>query len=333
MVGELIVKANKRRAKSIQLPTWLMLFLCYGVWGTGTYAYQFASANLGMFASIVLLAGPVALATTLHTSLQHEVLHGHPTRYGWLNEALVFPSLVIVYPFRRYRDLHLKHHFDANLTDPYDDPESYFWPENKNRHSKFMLALLRFNNTLVGRLLIGPLLGVWGFFRTEISRLVAGENEVRFSWVMHIGSTALSLFWIVYVCHIHPLLYLAAVVYPALSWLLLRSFAEHQAHEKIGARSAIVTGHPFFAFLYLNNNLHLVHHANPRISWYKLPALYRKRRTQYHAANDDYYFTGYSEIIRKFAFQSKQPVFHPLWHLKDEGAQGTTKQNAFPPGE
>ncbi|MBR7508578.1 fatty acid desaturase, partial [Mycobacterium tuberculosis] len=59
-------------------------------------------------------------------SLQHEALHGHPTRSGWLNELLVSLPLGLFYPYRRYKHLHLKHHADERLTDPYDDPESYY---------------------------------------------------------------------------------------------------------------------------------------------------------------------------------------------------------------
>jgi fatty acid desaturase len=29
-------------------------------------------------------------------------------------------------PYLRFRDTHLAHHHDPNLTDPYDDPESNF---------------------------------------------------------------------------------------------------------------------------------------------------------------------------------------------------------------
>ena len=52
----------------------------------------------------------------------HEVLHGHPTRSGRVNEALVFLPIGIVWPFRRFKAIHLRHHADERLTDPFDDP-------------------------------------------------------------------------------------------------------------------------------------------------------------------------------------------------------------------
>ena len=66
-----------------------------------------------------------------------------------LSEALVFPGLTIFVPYLRFKDLHLQHHFDPTLTDPYDDPESNFLdPAVWARLSAPMKALLRFNNTL-----------------------------------------------------------------------------------------------------------------------------------------------------------------------------------------
>ena len=90
------------------------------------YGLQPACSGSHPIALIGLIALPVLAA--FHTSLQHETIHGHPTPFHGLNELLVSLPLGAVFPFRRYRDLHLKHHNDMNLTDPYEDPESYFWP-------------------------------------------------------------------------------------------------------------------------------------------------------------------------------------------------------------
>ncbi|MFQ5760261.1 MAG: fatty acid desaturase, partial [Acidiferrobacterales bacterium] len=61
-----------------------------------------------------------------HGSLQHEAVHGHPTRWPWVNELLAFPSLWLWMPYRVYRVAHLQHHATPSLTDPIDDPESYY---------------------------------------------------------------------------------------------------------------------------------------------------------------------------------------------------------------
>lgn len=308
--------------------TLALMILCYVIWLVSTAVFGTVVAGYGIWAGALLLFCVSAIVTAFHTSLQHEVVHGHPTPYGWLNEALIFPSLIFVYPFRRYRDLHLKHHVDENLTDPYDDPESYYWPQiEQNKMGKLMGLLLAANNTFVGRMILGAPLGLYGFYRTELSRLMRNEPGVRKAWMLHLAGSVPVFWWIVQVCAIPFWLYALLVIYPGVSWILVRSFAEHQAAQSVGGRTAIVEAHPFFSLLFLNNNLHMVHHAHPNVSWYDLPELYRQRRDIYLAANDSYLFGGYWQIVRQFAFRKKQPVFHPLLHREDDIAVGDGLSN------
>jgi fatty acid desaturase len=67
------------------------------------------------------------------------------------------------------------------------------------------------------------------------------------------------------------------------------------------------------AFLFLNNNLHVVHHMHPRVAWYRLPALYRARADHYLARNDGYRYASYAEVFRRHFLRAKDPVPHPLW--------------------
>jgi fatty acid desaturase len=60
----------------------------------------------------VLALGLMTVATALHSSLQHEALHGHPTRSAAVNELLVALPLGVFYPYRRFRQMHLGHHND-----------------------------------------------------------------------------------------------------------------------------------------------------------------------------------------------------------------------------
>mgnify|MGYP000361042673 CR=1 FL=1 len=59
-------------------------------------------------------------------SLQHELIHGHPTRLAWFNQLLGTLPLAVWYPYGVYRDSHLAHHRNHLLTHPEDDPESYY---------------------------------------------------------------------------------------------------------------------------------------------------------------------------------------------------------------
>lgn len=61
-----------------------------------------------------------------HGSLQHEVLHGHPTRWQGLNTVLASAPLVLWLPYPLYYSRHRRHHIIASLTDPLEDPESFY---------------------------------------------------------------------------------------------------------------------------------------------------------------------------------------------------------------
>ena len=77
-------------------------------------------------------------------------------------------------------------------------------------------------------------------------------------------------------------------------------------------RSVIIEDRGPLAFLFLNNNLHAVHHAHPRVAWYRLPALYRARRERFLAMNEGYRFASYAHVFRGYLFRQKDPVPHPL---------------------
>jgi fatty acid desaturase len=126
-------------------PTLALLVVCYSVWVLATTLLSDLWLPIGMVLTTVMAA--------LHSSLSHEVLHGHPTRFSLLNMALVFPPLTVAVPYLRFRDTHLAHHNDEILTDPYDDPETnYLDPVVWHSLPKWWRGILSFNNTLFGRL-------------------------------------------------------------------------------------------------------------------------------------------------------------------------------------
>ncbi len=289
-------------------PTCLALLACYGVWAMCLVAYP----AIGIAAFV-----PMALAVAFHSSLQHEILHGHPTRNPRLNEALVWLPLGLFIPYRRFRDLHLRHHNDARLTDPYDDPESFYVDAGDHtRLGPVMRGLLVLNATFAGRMLIGPALSLRGFGRTELRAALAGDGAVRNAWAHHFAGLAVvgPLIWWLGV----PLwLYALLAAYPGMSLIMVRSFIEHRAHDDPKQRSAVVETGPFFSLLFLNNNLHRVHHARPGVAWYRLPALYRAERERYLAENGGYLIRGYSEVLRRWLFRPREPVVHPASRRAD----------------
>ena len=289
--------------RDVEWPTAALLIGCYLLWGLATFFH----GMLGPLFFVILVAPLI----TLHSSLQHEAAHGHPTRIAALNEALVSLPLGLLFPYRRFKSLHLRHHNDSALTDPYDDPESFYYAiADWQKLPAPIQKLLDLNNTFAGRFLIGPAMMAVGFLASDVRLARSGDPQIISAWLRHLVGGALVIGWVVGVCGVPFWLY-AASAYLGLSILNIRTFAEHQAHETAGGRTAIVEASPLFGLLFLNNNLHFVHHENPRVPWYSLPALYRANRAAFLAANESYSFKGYGEMIRRYFFRAKTPVPHP----------------------
>jgi len=281
-------------------PTFAALLGCYGGW-------------------IALLFGPLwlsvpglAVMIALQSSLQHEIIHGHPTRYPWLNVALVFASLNLLIPYGRFHDTHLAHHTDEWLTDPYDDPESnYLDPAVWNALPTWLQRVHVLNATLAGRLLIGVLISQYYFMRSDLRDICAGRKDVLRDWLLHIPAAALVI-WIV-IATGYPLWAYFLAAYGGLALLKIRTFAEHRAHEDVQARTAVIEDRGFFAFLFLNNNFHSVHHMYPHISWYALPGFYQAQKGKFMLGNQGYIYKGYRQLFARHFFHCKEPVPHPLW--------------------
>ncbi len=293
------------RAEAIEWPTLAVLAGTYLVWG---------AATTWMATFSLWLAVPLAaVAIAQFSSLQHEVLHGHPFRDERLNAALVFPALTLFVPYLRFRDTHLAHHRDAILTDPYDDPESnYLDPGVWARLPRPVRALLAFNNTLLGRLLVGPAISQAVFMWSDGRAILAGERRVLAGWLWQLPALLPVALWLERMALMPLWAYLVAA-YLGHSLLKIRTFLEHQAHLRARARTVIVEDGGPLALLFLNNNLHVVHHMHPRLPWYRLPALYAQNRERYRARNDNYVYRSYGEIFRRYLFSAKDPVPHPLW--------------------
>jgi fatty acid desaturase len=127
----------------------------------------------------------------------------------------------------------------------------------------------------------------------------------------HLIGVAVVLSWAIGVCGISLPLYLGAIVYPSVSLALLRSFAEHRAAPDPRHRTAIVEAHPFWALLFLNNQLHFVHHAAPILPWYALPRAWRDMKPSAVVGPGLVFSGGYHEVARKYLFRPFIPVEHP----------------------
>ena len=289
----------------IEWPTLAVATIIYGMFGLLTWHYQ----SLPWWLMLPLAAYLVAW----HGSLQHEVVHGHPTPWSWLNRLLVLPSLWLWLPFEHYRDSHQTHHRGEHLTDPLQDPESYYLSAAQWRNlPPWRRALHWSHNTVLGRLLLGPLFALTALVREEIQRLHSGNKGYLPAWGVHVSGCALVLIWVLGVCQIPLLNYLLLCVYPGISLSLLRSFLEHRAHPDWRQRTVVIDAHPLMGLLFLNNNLHVVHHAEPGLPWYRLPARWRAQREEFLAQNGGYRYSGYAEVIARYLLWPKEPPLYPL---------------------
>ena len=285
-------------------PTLLLALACYGGW---------AAATGWLAATHLWLAIPVtAVLIGLHSSLQHEMLHGHPFRSARLNAALAFPSLNLVVPYLRFKDTHLEHHRDSILTDPYDDPETnYVDPMVWETMSATRRRLLELNNTLAGRLVLGPALSQVAFMRADWDAIRDGDRRVLAGWLWHLPGALMVLAWVL--ASPMPFWAYALAAYGGLSILKLRTFLEHQAHASARGRTVLIEDRGPLALVFLNNNFHVVHHMHPSVPWFALPGLFRSNPQKYLRRNHGYYYRSYAEVLRRHLFRSKDPVAHPLW--------------------
>ncbi|MDG1518894.1 MAG: fatty acid desaturase [Yoonia sp.] len=280
---------------------WLTLSLMFGaylLWAVLLWA------GIGWWAVV-----PLGILIAFQSSLQHEALHGHPFASARLNTALAFVSLIVVVPYTRFRDTHLAHHNDAQLTDPYDDPETNFLdPDVWARLPCIAQGLLVINNTLIGRLSVGPLIGTAMFLHGEWQQRTP---DIVWQWAVHLIAVAI-VAGAVWISPTAGWQYVVAI-YIGTAILKLRTFLEHQAAARASARSVIVERGGGFGFLFLNNNLHVVHHMHPKVPWYALPRLYADNRAHYQRRNGGYVYRSYWAVMRAYGVRCKDPVCHPLW--------------------
>ncbi len=290
---------------STEWPTLGLTVFCYLGWAlTTTFAAEFSTV-LAVLGSSVFIA--------LHSSLQHEVIHGHPLTRQTISELLIFPALGLFIPYYRYKDTHLRHHYDPNLTDPYEDPESnYLDPAVWSRLSRSMKVLFRFNNSLMGRMLVGPVISQFAFMTDDWRAIRAGEHKILWHWLHHAAGSALVFAWLWLVGSMPIWAYVLAA-YFGISLLKIRSYLEHRAHERPVGRTVVVNDRGLFALLFLNNNFHLVHHMNPSVAWYRLPKLFDQDKERYMKFNESYLYDSYVDVFVKYFFRPKDPVPHPIW--------------------
>ena len=296
--------AARSARRALELPTLLLVLTVYVAWMAVTFQYGHWS--------LWVLAPVGTFIISLHSSLQHEIVHGHPTPWYGLNRLLGIVPLSLWLPYDRYRTLHRIHHIDTRLTDPLDDPESFYWcPQEWQRLSWLSKTLLRVQQTLAGRVLVGALWRIGAFLYAEARAVRRGHAGVRAAWLEHLLWCIPVVLWIKWVCGMPLWIYFLALAVPANGVQLIRSFAEHRARPEVPRRVAIVEDSWILGPLFLFNNLHSLHHESPLVPWYEYPARYRVVRERLIAENGGLVYRTYFEVARRYLFRAHDVLVHP----------------------
>ncbi|WP_415914161.1 fatty acid desaturase [Paraburkholderia sp. J12] len=302
-----IASLGERFAARTEWPTWLVIVAVYGGWiavlwlaGAGRLPLAFATPFL-----IVLCAW--------HMSMQHELLHGHPTRYVWLNKLIGWPPLSVWFPYTLYRESHLEHHRDEDLTVPGVDPETnYVLSGQWAALPAWRRALWYARKSFIGRIVIGPPTSVAAMLAGSLRTLRGGDWRQVPMWLAHVAGVTLLLAGIQRYAGMPWWYYLAAVTWPALGLAMVRSLYEHRAAAHPKARIAINEAGLIMRLLFLNNNYHLVHHDLPALPWFDLPRAYRLRREAYRQKCGGFVIDGYGALFRQYAWRVTDVPEHPF---------------------
>ncbi len=285
-----------------EVPTWMLTVAIYAIWGALVWFHAYLPWWL------LLAAGAYIIA--LHFSLQHEAIHGWRSCPGWLRKALVWPPIGLWFPFAIYHRSHSRHHRNADLTYPGKDTESlYHAAATWEGYSPLRRKLLMFNQTMLGRLTIGPLFRLNKLVVGDLGKFLRGDYSDTGIWILHLIGCVCILWFVVGWADMPFWQYILFFFYPGMMLSWLRPFLEHRWGEKPYERVAAIESNWFFGLLFLWNNLHIVHHRHPTMPWYRIPAYFKRHREELLAKNGGYYYPGYWSLARKYLLR---PVFTPI---------------------
>lgn len=283
-------------------PTWLVALVLYSSW----------AALIALHESIPwwVLAPAGGYLVAWHFSLQHEAIHSFRSAPKWLRWAVVIPPIGLWLPFPLYHGSHRQHHRNAQLTEPGIDTESVYWHQTDwEQLPAWRRALLMANQTLAGRVLIGPVLRLEKLIIREAGRVRSGDLSHLKHWALHCILVAALFTYISGVCGLPWWQYLLLFAWPAFCLGWVRPFIEHRYGPHPDERTAIIESDLFWSLLFLNNNYHAIHHRHPRLAWWRIPGYWRRHRDRVLRENGNFHFLGYAQVARKWLFK---PVFKPV---------------------
>lgn len=297
-------KSFRGRSTSVEWPTVLLIAVVVCSFGVVTRFHERLST--------VAFVCALGVVTAWWSSVQHELLHGHPFPNQKINDAIGHLPLAFWLPYPLYKSSHLKHHRNE-LTDPFEDPETFYCVQaHWSSLNGFTRAVLWANRTLLGRFVIGPLLVVPAFCRGALVDMVRRRDRVALKdWLRHAVFVGIVSLWVFGICRVPVWHYLLATMWLATSLVMIRSFAEHRWVGDGESRSAMVHSAWPLSLLFLNNNLHHAHHARPSVPWYELPQLASALDSDTKAQAGAGLYRGYSHLARQYMVRPFDGPVHP----------------------
>ena len=251
----------------------------------------------------------LAVLGAWHLSMQHELLHGHPFRNQFINDAIGSIPVTLCIPYLAFKKDHHEHH-KSDLTNPELDNESFYVTQEQwDNAGTIRRAAWTANRTILFRMFVWTIVSTISYVTLVLKRAVRNEQGDRLAVVLHvIGVVA-----VVYLVSLSsmPLWQFAlGTVYGGRILNAIRPFPEHKYQNGVETKTAMIMAGPFMSLLMLNNNLHIAHHDDPKIPWYRVNELSKRVNAVERAREAGVlYEGGYAEVFRKFSFT---PVDSPV---------------------
>ena len=281
--------------------TLLVVFAVYGLTGLTVVRYEVLTPWLAV--------PMLAILGAWHLSMQHEVLHGHPFKNQFLNDAIGGIPVTLWIPYLAFKKDHHEHHL-SDLTNPALDNESYYVSQEQwDKAGRIRRAAWTANRTILFRMFVWTIVSTITYVLTVLKRAVRNEKSDRLAVMLHIIGVA----FVVYLVSLSsmPLWQFAlGTLYGGRILNAIRPFPEHKYQSGVETRTAMIMAGRFMSLLMLNNNLHVAHHDEPGVPWYRYDKLMQRVNAVQRARDAGVlYEGGYAEVFRKFSFT---PVDSPV---------------------
>ena len=250
------------------------------------------------------LAVPLlAVLGAWHLSMQHELLHGHPFKNQFINDAIGGIPVTLWIPYLAFKKDHHEHHA-SDLTNPELDNESYYVSQEQwDKAGPIRRAAWTANRTILFRMFVWTIVSTISYVTLVLKRAARGEKGDRMAVTLHVVGVV-AVVYLVSLSSMPVWVFALGTLYGGRILNAIRPFPEHKYQSGVETRTAMIMAGPFMSLLMLNNNLHIAHHEDPKVAWYRVGALARRVNAVERAREAGVlYEGGYAEVFRKFSFK------------------------------